>query len=426
MLNLEIFSHKLLLDLLKKHPVTIKNFIWRAIQNASRQGITFLILVVSAKLLSSENFGIYSYTVAITYFFTLLADFGISRAVTKFVAQYNTESPSKVKLIYFNSALIILTLIIIFSSIFLLFAKVIVGENYHYVYYLTPVFIFLPLTSLFDGVYSGLKQFKKLSIISLIAGTITVGATYILISRFGIIGAFLSLNFYYITSFILFSSSFKLFSFKFDKKIISEVGKYSFIIGISAIGYFLYSRGITYILGQFNYFTEVGYYEIIDKIFVMLSFPFIIYGQIIAPGVTERITLSKYDNVLSQFKKSLLIAFPLSIIITLFLWQLFPPLIKLFLVKYYTPNFIKMFNLLLVHLPLLLISGFIVQPFIIATGKAKYSLLTIPFGFMNIGLGILFIGYYGFMGVIYSTLITSITNKIITFYLIYNGLRKMR
>jgi hypothetical protein len=85
-----------------------------------------------------------------------------------------------------------------------------------------------------------------------------------------------------------------------------------------------------------------------------------------------------------------------------------------------------MFNLLLVHLPLLLISGFIVQPFIIATGKAKYSLLTIPFGFINIGLGILFIGYYGFMGVIYSTLITSITNKIITFYLIYNGLRKMR
>ena len=142
--------------------------------------------------------------------------------------------------------------------------------------------------------------------------------------------------------------------------------------------------------------------------------------------LTEKITLSKYDNVLSQFKKSLLIAFPLSIIITLFLWQLFPPLIKLFLVKYYTPNFIKMFNLLLVHLPLLLISGFIVQPFIIATGKAKYSLLTIPFGFMNIGLGILFIGYYGFMGVIYSTLITSITNKIITFYLIYNGLRKMR
>ena len=403
----------------------MKNFAWRAIQNASRQGITFLILVVSAKLLSSEDFGIYNYTVAISYFFTLLADFGISRAVTKFVAQYNTESPSKVKLIYFNSSLIILTLIIIFSSIFFFFAKTIVGENYRFVYYLVPVFIFLPLTSLFDGVYSGLRQFKKLSIISLIAGTITVGATYILISRFGIIGAFLSLNFYYIISFILFSASFKLFSFKFDKGIIKEVGRYSSIIGISAIGYFLYSKGITYILGQYNYFTEVGYYEIIDKVFIMLSFPFLIYGQIIAPGITERITLFKYENVLAQYKRNLLIAFPITIIITLILWQGLPFLIKIFLSKYYTPGFISIFNLLLIHLPLLLISGFVVQPFIIATGKAKYSLLTIPFGLTNIGLGILFIGYYGFIGVIYSTLITSITNKVLTFYLIYNGLRKM-
>ena len=84
-------------------------------------------------------------------------------------------------------------------------------------------------------------------------------------------------------------------------------------------------------------------------------------------------------------------------------------------------------KVLLISLAIVLpVRYFVAQPFIIATGKAKYSLLTIPFGITNIGLGILFIGYYGFIGVIYSTLITSITNKILTFYLIYNGLRKMR
>ena len=414
-----------MIGLLKKHPVTLKNFVWRAIQNASRQGITFLILVISAKLLSSEDFGIYNYTVAISYFFTLLADFGISRAVTKFVAQYNTENPSKVKLIYFNSAVIMLTLIIIFSTLFFLFARIIVGENYQFAYYLIPVFIFLPLTSLYDGIYSGLSQFKKLSIISLIAGLLTVAATYFLIIKLGIIGAFLSLNFYYVISFILFSSSFRLFSFNFDKELIKEIGKYSSVIGISAIGYFLYSKGVTYILGQYNYFTEVGYYEIIDKVFILLSFPFIIYGQIIAPGITEKITLSKYENVLTQYKRNLSFAFPVTIVITLILWQALPFLIKLFLTKYHTPDFITMFDLLLLHLPLVLISGFIVQPFIIATGKAKYSLLTIPFGIINIGLGILLIQYYGFIGVIYSTLIISFANKTLTFYLIYNGLRKM-
>lgn len=415
-----------MIALLKKHPITIKNFAWRAIQNASRQGITFLILIISAKLLSSEDFGIYNYTVAISYFFTLLADFGISRAVTKYVAQYNTVSPDKVKLLYYNSALIILSLIVIFSTIFFIFAKTIVGDNYRYAYYLIPVFILLPLTSLFDGIYSGLKQFKKLSVISLIAGTITIAATYFLIAKFGIIGAFLSLNFYYVISFILFCASFRLFSFKFDKDIIKEVGRYSFIIGISAIGYFLYSKGVTYILGQYNYFTQVGYYEIIDKVFIILSFPFIIYGQIIAPGVTEKITLSKYEEVLDQYKKSMLVAFPITIILTLILWQVLPVMIKIFLNKYYTPDFLAVFGLLLIHLPLVLISGFVIQPYIIATGKAKYSLLTIPFGLLNIGLGILLIGYYGFMGVIYSTLVISIVNKVLTYYLIYNGLKKMK
>ena len=406
-----------------KTSTNTKNFAWRAIQIVSRQGITFFILFISAKLLSTEEFGIYNYTVAIAFFFTLLADFGISRAVTKYVAQYNIEDPDKVRFIYFNSALIILVLVIIFTSLFFLFAETIVGENYRFVYYLIPVFIFLPLTSLFDGVYSGLKQFKKLSVISLISGILTVAATYFLILEYGIIGAFLSLNFYYLASFILFSATYKLFKFSFDRSIIREVGRYSIIIGVSALGHFLYSKGITYVLGQYNYFSEIGYYEIIDKVFIILSFPFIIYGQIIAPEVTESITLNNNDKVLRQFKKAIGISIPVTIVITLFLWQVLPPLISIFLNKYYTTDFIKIFNYLLLHLPLILISGMIAQPFIIATGKAKFSLLTIPFGLMNIGIGIFLIGQIGFIGIIYSTVATSIANKVLTFFLIYNSLK---
>lgn len=392
-------------------------------QLASRQGITFFILFISAKLLPKEDFGIYNYTVAIAFFFTLLADFGISRAVTKYVAQYNIENPNKVKRIYFNAAIIILTLVLIFSTAFLIFAETIAGENYRFVYYLLPVFVFLPLTSLFDGVYSGLKQFKKLSVISLISGFFTLAATYFLILEYGIVGAFLSLNFYYLVSFILFAATYNQFTFGFDTVIINEVGRYSVIIGVSALGHFLYSKGITYVLGQYNFFVEVGYYEIIDKVFVMLSFPFIIYGQVIAPGITEKITHNNYFTVLKDFKKILLVVFPISLIITLLLWQSFPFLINKFLDQYYTLDMIRIFNCLLLHLPLLLFSALIAQPFVIATGKAKFSLLTIPFGIVNIVLGIILIEQIGFMGIVYSTVGTSIANKLLTFYLVYNSLR---
>ncbi|MFO7525413.1 MAG: oligosaccharide flippase family protein [Ignavibacteriaceae bacterium] len=400
-----------------------KNFFWRAMQLASRQGITFFILFISAKLLPKEDFGIYNYIVAIAFFFTLLADFGISRAVTKYVAQYNIENPDKVKRIYFNAAIIILTLVLIFSTVFLFFAETIVGENYRFVYYLFPVFIFLPLTALFDGVYSGLKQFKKLSIISLISGVLTIVATYFLILEYGIIGAFLSLNFYYLVSFILFTATYNLFTFSFDKIIIKDVGRYSLIIGVSALGHFLYSKGITYVLGQYNFFVEVGYYEIIDKVFVMLSFPFIIYGQVIAPEITENITRNNNSDVLKRLKKILLVTVPLTLVLTLVVWQILPLLINRFLNQYYTLDMIRIFNYLLLHLPLLLISALIAQPFVIATGKAKFSLLTIPFGIVNIVLGIILIEQIGFMGIVYSTVGTSIVNKLLTFYLVYKSLR---
>lgn len=403
-----------------------KNFFWRAVQLGSKQGTTFFILFISAKLLSSVEFGIYNYTAAITFFFTLLADFGISRAVTKYVVQYKTEKPHKVELLFFNSALIILLFALVFGLIFLIFAKSIVGENYKFIYYLLPVFVFLPLVSLFDGFYSGLKQFKKLSIISLCSGVISVFAAFFFVSKFGITGAFYSLDFYYFITFLFFASSFKFFKLKFDKSIINEVGKYSVIIGISALGHFLYTKGITYILGQYNFFSEVGYYEIIDKAFIMLSFPFIIYGQIIAPNITKEISLNKNEIVVNQFKKVIAFTIPLTILISIILWQALPFLIEIFLPKYYTQDFLKMFNLLLLHLPFILISGIIAQPFIIATGKAKYSLLTIPFGIANIILGVLFIKQFGFVGIIYTTIFISISNKLLTFFLVYKSLKRAK
>ena len=400
-----------------------RNFFWRSIQIGSRQGTTFFILVISAKLLGAREFGIYNYTIAITFFFTLLADFGISRAVAKYVVQYKTKNPHKVELLYFNSAVIMLMLAVFFGALFLLFAKTIVGDNYRYIYYLLPVFIFLPLASLFDGFYSGLMQFKKLSLISLTTGIISVIATYFLISKFKMEGAFFSLDFYYVVTFIFFAASFKSFKPKFDRDIINEVGRYSAIIGISALGHFLYTKGITYILGQYNFFSQVGYYEIIDKVFIMLSFPFIIYGQIIAPKITEDITLGRNNVIINKYKKVVYFSIPAAIIISIALWQVLPFFIKIFLPKYYTPDFLKMFDLLLLHLPFILMSGIIAQPFIIATGKAKYSLLTIPFGILNIVLGVLFIEMFGFIGVIYSTIFISISNKLLTFSLVYNSLK---
>ena len=101
-----------------------------------------------------------------------------------------------------------------------------------------------------------------------------------------------------------------------------------------------------------------------------------------------------------------------------------PIAIKTFLSEYYSTNFINMFKLLIINLPLLLITNSLSQPFIIATGAAKYSLLTIPFGVLNVVLAILLITQFGYIGAVYSILITSIISKLLTYYLVYKNLSR--
>lgn len=386
----------------------------------------FIILLITARLLSVESFGIYNYTVAFTILFSLLADFGISRAVSKFVAEYNVNDKSKINFIFFNSGLILISLAALFTIIILFFADEIIGKNFNYIYYLIPTFFLLPLTSLVDGIYVGLKKFKEISAASLVSGIISLIISYFLIREYKLIGALVSFNLYYLILFLFSFIMLKEYKFKYNKAVFSEIWKYSLIIGLSSVGHFLYAKANSIILGKYDLFAEVGYIELIDKIFTMLAFPFMILGQIISPQVTEYSAIRSYTKVEAYFKKILTFTIPLSLVITLLSWFLLPPIMNIFLPEYLNTNFLKLFNLLIIHLPLILITNSLSQPFIIATGLAKYSLITIPFGILNVILSIIFINNFGFMGVAYSILITSIGSKLLTYYLVYKNVNRYK
>src|SRR3989344_8344395 len=102
------------------HKETIHNFIWRALQILGQNGITFLIFILCAKLLSPYDFGIYNYALAIIFFLIIFGDFGISTATSKYVAEYNITDKEKLKAVLFNSGIIILGLTILITIITLI------------------------------------------------------------------------------------------------------------------------------------------------------------------------------------------------------------------------------------------------------------------------------------------------------------------
>ena len=86
-----------------RHKGTAINFLWRAIQIVGQQGITFLIFILCAKNLSTYEFGIYNYILAIVLFLVMFSDFGISTATSRYVAEYSVTDKDKLRAVLFNS-----------------------------------------------------------------------------------------------------------------------------------------------------------------------------------------------------------------------------------------------------------------------------------------------------------------------------------
>ncbi len=81
---------------------TIHNFIWRSLQILGQNGITFLIFILFARLLSLYEFGLYNYVLAIVFFLVIFWDFGISTATSKYVAEYNITNNLMISVVMLN------------------------------------------------------------------------------------------------------------------------------------------------------------------------------------------------------------------------------------------------------------------------------------------------------------------------------------
>ena len=286
----------------ENHKETIHNFIWRSLQTFGKQGITFLIFIISAKLLIPYEFGIYNYVLAIIFFLIIFGDFGISTATSKYVAEYNATDKEKLKLILFNSGVMILGLTVLITILTLLLGKFFLEEKYVYVLYLLPLIFLAPMTSLYDGIYRGLKKFKKLAIISIIVGVVSLSFVYFLIKSYGLIGALIAQNLFYLILFLTLALGYREFSFKWDREVMKKVGRYSFTYGLAIIGNYLFIRFGILILGHYNYIEQIGTYELLNKIFMILVLPFTMLGQVVAPNFSVFSAKKKYRVIYNKLK----------------------------------------------------------------------------------------------------------------------------
>lgn len=416
--------------LLKKHynnhKEIIHNFIWRSLQIFGKQGITFLIFILCAKMLTPYDFGIYNYALAIIFFLIIFGDFGISTATSKYVAEYNVTDKDKLKSVLFNSGIIILGLTILITILTLIFGPLYLKEKYIYVLWLLPLIFLAPMTSLYDGIYGGLKRFKQLAIISIIIGVLSIPFVYLLVKNYGLIGALIAQNLFYLILLIGLGFGYKNFHLKLDKEVIKEIGLYSFTFGVAVIGYYLFSRVGILILGHYNYIEEIAVYELLNKIFILALTPFIILGTIVAPNFTKMYVQRDYKKILSKFKKYFLIFLFGAIIFAILSYLVFPSIFLIFFKEYYNSTLLIMLTPMILIYSSLLYCTVINSGIIIATGYAKILTYTnVVLGVSNVFLSVLLLNYFGFMGVIYATLILTVIAVTIYHVVYYRKIKNL-
>jgi O-antigen/teichoic acid export membrane protein len=273
-------------------------------------------------------------------------------------------------------------------------------ENYRYILYFLPYLFLIPLTDILDGMYRGLKEFKKLAVISSIVSLVSIGISLFLINRYLLLGTIWSLN---ITSLLLFLSLCvfqKSFRFEFDKSVLVEVLKYAVYLGIGTVAGFLYTRVSILILKQFGFMAEIGYYGLLDGIFQLLFLPFGILGQVVAPNTTAYINIRNVAEIKSKVKKYVAFCVVAGLALSVSLYFGIPVVVKTIFPKYNVADFFLITNILLPLMPFYVWGAVLNQGFIVPAGMAKiYVSISLIGGILNVILTYVFIYLFGFVGV---------------------------
>jgi len=392
-----------------QHKEVANNFAWRSLQIFGKQGIIFIIFIICAKLLSRYDFGIYNYALAVIFFLVMFGDFGISTAASKYVAEYNLTDKSKLKAVLFNSGLIILGITVFIAILNYYFGDYFLKDKSVYVLYLLPLLFFAPMTSLYDGIYRGLKRFKQLAILTSIVGLISTFLVFFFINNYGLRGALIFQDIFYGALFLVLAIGYGEFEVKFDKSVLREVGLYSFIYGVAVFGNYLFNRFGILIMGHYGYINEIATYQLLDKFFLVLVLPFTMLGQVVAPNFTEMIVRKEYSKIHSKLQSYTYVFILAGLTLGTVAYVLTPSIVKLFFNNYYNELFFQILPFSIIILITNIWAATIDAGILIPSGFAGlmakfYTVL----GIVSCVLGWWLTVKIGYMGVVYSFAISNI------------------
>ena len=396
--------------------------------------------LLMSRMLGPEGYGLYGLTLPFQGIFQILSAGGLPPAISKYVAEYNSQNKKALTRQIIYTATKFMVLMAIMLSIVLLFSSDFIANNIFHkplvVWPLRAVSIITPFSVIvgamrgaFQGVYK--NEYTVYNRMAEQISTIVFACVFVYCGLYAM-GAVLGSAFGFIVSAVTAVYLYKKFispmfysedsldlSFKEELKLLWMLIKFAVPVAITALSEMaIYDVG-TLIIGILMLSTDVGYYNAADPISRIPLVISLSVSTVLLPATSEAYALKNHkllqEYVVDCLRYSILTVLPLCVLISLFS----TPVLVILFGQVYVPSS-GVLSVLVIGMSfysIFMISSSILQ----GTGNPRLPMYILLVGtVVNILLNYVLVYY---MGIIGAALATSLTTCILMIVIMYFVIR---
>jgi len=389
--------------------------------------IGFFITLYTARYLGVEGFGILSLALALTGIYIIFNDLGLNTLTVREVSRDKSLQKKYVgntivlKLIFSASTFLITVL-----TVYIVHYPDLVKDV---IYIITISYIFNAFSGIFYAIFQSHQEMEHQSIVTVLNSVVMItGVLLAIYYHLDVIAfAFIYLiangvNLAYIL--IAYSWKFSLPKIEVDLNFWKSTLKNALPMAITSIFAVLVFRVDTVMLSLFKAVTAVGFYAAAQRLMEALIFFPAVYTTSIFPVFSTFYVSSKSPLNLAyekSFKYLTILSLPIAVGITF----LASPIILLIYKSAYTPSILAL-QILAWVLPFIFVN-YILGSLLTAMDR-QYTLLKITAVCLifNVGLNLIFIPYFSFLGAAFVTVITEVLSVILSFYVVSQLVSKIK
>lgn len=387
----------------------------------------FFITVYTVRYLSVDSYGILSTALALTGIYVVFGDLGLSTLTVREVARDESLTHK-----YVGNTTIMKLFLSLFTFLLTVLTVYILGYNDITIivtYILTAAFIFNAFSSIFYSIFQSYQKMEYQSVATILNSVVMlIGTLLVIYLGLDVIAfAFVylvanAINFIYIL--VTYAWKFYLPNIEMDLEFWKSTIKEALPLSITSLFAVLVFRVDSVMLSVMSGMEAVGFYSAAYRLMEALIFFPQVYTTAIFP-VFSKLYVSSINPLkgayIKSFKYLTILSLPIAVGITL----LAEPIILLLFKPEYIPSILAL-QIVVWVLPFIFVNYIQGSLLTAMNRQVTYLKITAASLVLNVGMNLVLIPLYSYLGAAFVTVITEIFSVALGFYVLSKLLAKVK